>query len=131
MLRATGAEAVRVELTDFTGEWTAVVTELQERFDAVVNPDRAGAGYYEGLCFKVHPTFAGEAMETGDGGVVDWTRQLRNNGKERCVISGIGVDRIALDALREIVGADRVEEVERRLLREGRKHLAGHVGHEP
>jgi hypothetical protein len=96
-VRAAGAEAVRVELTDFTGAWTAVVAELQERFDAVVNPDReGGAGYYEGLCFKVHPTFGGETVETGDGGVVNWTQQLCSNRKERCVISGLGVDRIAL-----------------------------------
>jgi hypothetical protein len=96
-LQAAGADHIQVELTDLTGEWTAVVAELQERFDAVVNPDRqGGAGYYEGLCFKVNPTFAGETIETGDGGVVDWTQQLRNNRKERCVISGLGVDRIAL-----------------------------------
>jgi hypothetical protein len=96
-LRAAGADDVRVELTDFTGEWTTVVTELQERFDAVVNPDRAGgAGYYEGLCFKVNPTFGDVTIETGDGGVVNWTQRLLDNRKERCVISGLGVDRIAL-----------------------------------
>jgi hypothetical protein len=96
-VRAAGAEHVRVELTDFTGEWSSVVAELQEKFDAVVNPDReGGAGYYDGLCFKVHPTFGGETMETGDGGVVNWTQLLANNRKERCVISGVGVDRIAV-----------------------------------
>jgi hypothetical protein len=99
-LRAAGAERVRVALTDFTGEWPAVVDALGREIDAdevVVDPDRPnGAGYYQGLCFKVHPTFAGETLELGDGGVVDWTRQLVGSRKERCVISGIGVDRLAL-----------------------------------
>jgi hypothetical protein len=32
----------------------------------------------------------------GDGGDVDWTARLTSNSKERCVISGLGVDRLAL-----------------------------------
>lgn len=37
----------------------------------------------------------GEPQEVGDGGFVGWTRDLLSNGKERLLISGLGVDRLA------------------------------------
>jgi hypothetical protein len=33
--------------------------------------------------------------EVGDGGFVDWTARLCGNRKERLLISGYGVDRLA------------------------------------
>ena len=64
------------------------------------NPQRATSrGYYRSFCFKSFATFAGTdggTFEIGDGGDVDWTARFTSNGKERCFISGIGVDRIAL-----------------------------------
>ncbi|MFI0799771.1 hypothetical protein [Amycolatopsis lurida] len=32
----------------------------------------------------------------GDGGFVDWTQRLVGNRKERTLISGVGVDRLAM-----------------------------------
>lgn len=56
------------------------------------DPSReSGRGYYAGLCFKVH---AGGG-EVGDGGLTDWTARLLGNRKERQLISGYGVDRLA------------------------------------
>ena len=61
------------------------------------DPERAGGrGYYEHFCFKVYARFAEAAFESGDGGIVDWTQRLAGSAKERCVISGIGIDRLAL-----------------------------------
>jgi hypothetical protein len=53
---------------------------------------------YAGLCFKVHAAFGGPELEVGDGGFVTWTGQLLGSRKERLLISGYGIDRIALAA---------------------------------
>ena len=54
-----------------------------------------GRGYYRDLCFKVYANTGGHLEEIGDGGFTDWTAQLLTNAKERLLISGIGVDRLA------------------------------------
>ena len=56
----------------------------------------SGRGYYQTFCFKVHASFGGAAFETSDGGIVDWTQRLVGSAKERCFISGLGIDRVAL-----------------------------------
>jgi hypothetical protein len=56
---------------------------------------RSGRGYYTGLCFKVQADFGAGELEVGDGGFVDWTAKLLGNRKERLLISGYGIDRIA------------------------------------
>ena len=64
---------------------------------AVLDPDReSGRGYYRCVCFKVHTRIRGSArFELGDGGATDWTAQLLSNRKERLVISGAGLERVA------------------------------------
>jgi len=37
-----------------------------------------------------------DKIEIGDGGFVDWIQKMTNNKKERCLISGIGIDRLML-----------------------------------
>jgi hypothetical protein len=104
-LRALGANTVQIALTDFSGgELRTVSDACRDAFDGAPDvvcrddPDRAaGAGYYQGLCFKVHAAFGEEPLfETSDGGIVDWTQRLVGSAKERCFISGIGIDRLAL-----------------------------------
>ncbi|MFI5532900.1 hypothetical protein ACIA8O_30630 [Kitasatospora sp. NPDC051853] len=64
--------------------------------DVVEDPDRAtGRGYYSGLCYKVHLVTPDGPVEVADGGFTDWTRRLTGNGKERLLIGGFGVDRLA------------------------------------
>ncbi|MGW4381457.1 hypothetical protein [Kitasatospora sp. NPDC004531] len=64
--------------------------------DVVDDPGRtSGRGYYTELCFKIHVTVDGRRLEVADGGFVDWTQQLTGNRKERLLISGFGVDRLA------------------------------------
>jgi hypothetical protein len=68
--------------------------------DITEAPDRAsGRAYYRGLCFKVLASSGGgrpDVVELGDGGFVDWTARLLGNRKERLLISGYGLDRVAL-----------------------------------
>ncbi|MFI6102468.1 hypothetical protein ACIA8G_43550 [Lentzea sp. NPDC051213] len=71
------------------------VTVLDPRFEVVrgdlpADPSRH-TGYYKGLCFKVFR----DGVEIGDGGFTDWTQRLMGNRKERLLISGVGVDRLA------------------------------------
>lgn len=62
----------------------------------VDDPDRSAAhGYYDGLCYQVFAVRDGTRREIGDGGLVEWTRLLLGNRKERLVIGGIGVEGLA------------------------------------
>jgi hypothetical protein len=66
-----------------------------------------GRGYYRDLCFKVNAQTGskagagskaragGKLEEIGDGGFTDWTQQLVASRKERLLISGLSVDRLA------------------------------------
>ena len=78
--------AVRDVLADSPG---TEVTEAPER--------ESGRAYHRGLCFKVFAARAGEEpLEVADGGFVDWTATLLGNRKERMLISGYGLDRLAI-----------------------------------
>ena len=63
----------------------------------MIDRDRgAGRGYYRGLCFKINVRAAGALQEVGDGGFTDWGARLAASNKERLLISGIGIDRLAM-----------------------------------
>jgi len=55
----------------------------------------AGRGYYRDVCFKVNALAGGELAEFGDGGFTGWGMRLAASGRERLLISGLGVDRVA------------------------------------
>jgi len=64
--------------------------------ELVEDPHRsAGRGYYTGLCFKLFAEIAGQLTEIGDGGFTNWTQLLTGNHKERLLISGYGIERLA------------------------------------
>ncbi|RAJ38321.1 hypothetical protein K353_04255 [Kitasatospora sp. SolWspMP-SS2h] len=64
--------------------------------DIIDDPNRVtGRGYYTDLCYKIYATIHGQQLEIADGGFVDWTRHLTGSHKERLLISGFGVDRLA------------------------------------
>ncbi|HEX3650287.1 MAG TPA: hypothetical protein VHV49_17810 [Pseudonocardiaceae bacterium] len=76
----------------------AVRDAFAGRCDVTVvdDPDRVAAGgYYDGLCYKLFAVRGDTRREIGDGGLVDWTRLLLGNNKERLVIGGIGVEALA------------------------------------
>jgi hypothetical protein len=96
-----GAERVLVMLSDLDGRFGPAVDQVidalaTDDLDASVWPEReAGRGYYPDLCFKLIARISGEDIEVGDGGLVPWTQLLLQNRKERLMISGLGLDRLA------------------------------------
>lgn len=52
--------------------------------------------YYQGVNFKIFMESDGEKIFIGDGGFVDWISRMLGNKKERCLISGVGLDRFIL-----------------------------------
>jgi hypothetical protein len=97
---------IRLTLLDpaFESVLDHVVAALADLPAVRVIPDptrESGRGYYSGLCFKVHgsttrgPEADTDEWEIGDGGFTDWTAQLLGNRKERLLVSGYGVDRMA------------------------------------
>ncbi len=98
--RAVTAAPIRIAITNLRDSYTAALVEAVRAVvtDAEVtnDPDRvAGRGYYRDLCFKVHVDGPAGMVEVGDGGFTDWTRHLGGNQKERLLVSGLGVDRLA------------------------------------
>lgn len=101
-LAAAGAQRTQIRLTCLEPAAGPVVERVRHDLaglpgvDVLDDPDRTtGRGYYTGLCFKIFAGVADELVEVGDGGLVDWSQRLTGNRKERLLISGIGVDRIA------------------------------------
>jgi hypothetical protein len=52
--------------------------------------------YYKGINFKLYMEKESGKYEIGDGGYVDWIQKMTGNKKERCLISGISLDRLLL-----------------------------------
>lgn len=52
--------------------------------------------YYKGINFKIYFVKDQEKIEIGDGGFVDWIAKMTSNHKMRCLISGLGIDRMLL-----------------------------------
>jgi hypothetical protein len=104
-VRAVTADPVELRITSLRDAYTeAIVADVRDAgLDAAVvsDPDRAtGRGYYRDLCFKVMVGVGDDIVEVGDGGFTDWTQQLRGSRKERLLIGGLGVDRLATLASR-------------------------------
>jgi hypothetical protein len=97
LLAAAGAGKISVRLTVLDGapELVGVLEELRERdadVDVGVDPAREhGRGYYTTACFDVRA----DDTSMVDGGFVDWTQRLLSDRKERLLISGAGVERLA------------------------------------
>jgi hypothetical protein len=98
-LRRAGASRVQIRLTLLDARLAPAAEEVAESIrdaEVVDDPGReAGRGYYTGLCYRVLGGNAGELSELGDGGFVTWSQTLLGNRKERLLISGIGIDRVA------------------------------------
>jgi hypothetical protein len=104
-LARLGAVRVRLELTrlddalpDLTATVAAALAGVGGASVADAPGRSSGRGYYTGLSFKVKADFGAGELEIGDGGFVDWTGKLLGNRKERLLISGYGIDRIALSS---------------------------------
>ena len=96
---------LRLALTDFHADHREAMLENAlfapvqaafPRLECGFDPERtSGQNYYVDLCFHVYATGPdGAWLELADGGVVDWTQTLLSSAKERCVISGLGSERL-------------------------------------
>lgn len=87
-----------VALTVLDPRFEAVAQAIREALPGVVDdPHRqAGRRYYDGLCFKLIVADGEQRFDIGDGGFVGWTQAMLADRKERLLISGIGVERLAL-----------------------------------
>ena len=100
-LANAGADRLEVRVSDLSDDErdAPIIAAVHDAIDAPVidAPERQhGRGYYPGFCFRVDAEIGGVVVEASDGGFVDWTQQLVANSKERLLISGIGVDRVAI-----------------------------------
>jgi hypothetical protein len=105
-LARLGTGPVRIAVTCLDQPSAQILAAVRDAFAGAADvnvmdaPERqAGRDYYRGLCFKVFVVPArDDPIEIGDGGFVDWTAKLLGSRKERLLISGYGVDRIAIAA---------------------------------
>ncbi|RJX40546.1 hypothetical protein D3P09_00545 [Paenibacillus pinisoli] len=72
-----------------------IQAQLPEAAIAIQEPNQTNS-YYQGINFKLFMTGPHGKTEIGDGGFVDWTQTMLGNAKERCLISGIGLDRLMM-----------------------------------
>ena len=105
-LSALGLDEVTIAVTCLDEPARQVLAAVTTQFaglpgiDITEAPEReSGRAYYRDLCFKVYARSSQgrpDLLELGDGGFVDWTAQFLGNRKERLLISGYGLDRLAL-----------------------------------
>ncbi|SDF03341.1 hypothetical protein [Chitinophaga filiformis] len=69
-----------------------IFDEIKNMFPVVVDTTAVPNDYYQGIQYKAVINVHGEEIEIADGGFVNWTQQLLENKKERCFISGLGID---------------------------------------
>jgi hypothetical protein len=101
LLAAAGeAHDVTVSVTDLDGghvhvlEQGVLVPVARQNPQVEVKVDQTrkhGRGYYTAACFEV----LARGRQVVDGGFVDWTQQLLSDRKERLLISGVGLERLA------------------------------------
>lgn len=104
-----GAGEIKIAITRLDEAATEILGAAKDEFAGVAGvqvadaPEReSGRAYYRCLCFKVYLRFADSEgalsgpVEIGDGGFTDWTAKLLGNRKERLLISGHGLDRLAI-----------------------------------
>ena len=96
------AHPIRIRLTDFDGSFGQVLTTVAARVGSdtvhcsVDGGREAGRGYYPSVCFKFSVDTGDEVVEVGDGGAVDWASSLLSDRKERLLIAGVSLERLAL-----------------------------------
>ena len=100
-LAAAGLAPAQLALTPLSATGEGIAEAVRSEFDragteVVMDRERqAGRGYYRDLCFKIEVRGEGTSHELGDGGFTDWAARLTASNKERLLISGLGIDRLA------------------------------------
>jgi hypothetical protein len=100
-LTAAGLAEIQLALTPLSPAGHRIAAAVTEdlsgaAIEIVADHQRQrGRGYYRDLCFKLSARVNGGLEEIGDGGFTDWTMRLAASNKERLLISGLGIDRLA------------------------------------
>jgi hypothetical protein len=100
-LADAGLAPVQLALTPLSAAGEAVAAAVAGELagpliEVIADPQRqSGRGYYRDLCFKINVQSAARWHEVGDGGFTSWAALLTASGKERLLISGLGIDRLA------------------------------------
>ena len=85
--------------TDGDGFYEYMAEMVRQEFPGIpllLDSEYEDNNYYRGIHFKIFMENDNERVEIGDGGFVDWMQQMTNNKKERCLISGVGLDRLLI-----------------------------------
>ena len=65
--------------------------------DLVADPGRTqGTGYYTRAAIGLRAQQGDEEIDLGDGGTTTWTASLLGDAKERCVVSCVASERLAM-----------------------------------
>jgi hypothetical protein len=100
-LTAAGLGAMQLALTPLSAAGgtiaAAVLADLAESgMELTIDNERqSGRGYYRDLCYKLNVLVQNRWEEIGDGGFTDWVAHLTASNKERLLIGGLGIDRLA------------------------------------
>lgn len=84
------------DIDGFFGQMTDYIREIFPDTPLDFDLDNTENKYYLGINFKIYMDTPEGKIEIGDGGFVDWTQQMLGSKKQRCLISGIGLDRLLL-----------------------------------
>ena len=90
-----------IHFADWSGSLTERVLERMKdvECDILLEPERTRAkGYYRKTAFRVDCPLNGQMMEIGDGGFTEWTAKLCSDRREGLLISGLGMELLALSA---------------------------------
>jgi hypothetical protein len=100
-LAAAGLRTTGLALTPLSPAGEAIAASVMAQLSAsgvelTIDTERqSGRGYYRDLCYKLNVLVQGSWQEAGDGGFTDWVARLTANNKERLLIGGLGIDRLA------------------------------------
>ena len=78
----------------FFEKMTAIVKSSLPEIQITIDLNSEDNAYYKGINFKIYLHCNDDVIEIADGGFVNWISEMTGNKKNRCLISGIGIDRL-------------------------------------
>ncbi|MCC0647246.1 hypothetical protein [Clostridioides sp. ZZV15-6598] len=78
----------------FFEKMTAIVKSSLPEIQITIDLNSEDNAYYKGINFKIYLHCNDNVIEIADGGFVNWISEMTGNKKNRCLISGIGIDRL-------------------------------------
>lgn len=78
----------------FLSRMLEYIHTIQPDLSVTITKDDTDNLYYRGLNYKLYLHTVNGSFEVGDGGFVDWIERMTGNQKIRCLICGIGMERL-------------------------------------